>query len=58
MTRPSPARTSSRAGRSPGPGARHDPGTKVVHVYVGYLRSELGRDRISMVRGMAYVLRP
>jgi DNA-binding response OmpR family regulator len=32
-------------------------GSKVVEVYVGYLRRKLGQDRISSVRGMGYRLR-
>jgi two-component system copper resistance phosphate regulon response regulator CusR len=31
-------------------------GSKVVEVYVGYLRRKLGQDRISSVRGMGYRL--
>ncbi|HEV3477815.1 MAG TPA: response regulator transcription factor [Gaiellaceae bacterium] len=33
-----------------------DPGSNVVDVYVGYLRRKLGKDRISNVRGMGYML--
>jgi two-component system copper resistance phosphate regulon response regulator CusR len=33
-----------------------EPGSKVVEVYVGYLRRKLGQDRISSVRGMGYRL--
>jgi DNA-binding response OmpR family regulator len=32
-------------------------GSKVVEVYVGYLRRKLGQDRITSVRGMGYRLR-
>ena len=28
-----------------------------IHVYLGYLRRKLGRDRIATVRGMGYALR-
>jgi DNA-binding response OmpR family regulator len=31
-----------------------DPGSNVVHVYVGYLRKKLGKERIVNVRGMGY----
>jgi two-component system, OmpR family, copper resistance phosphate regulon response regulator CusR len=34
-----------------------EPGSKVLDVYVGYLRRKLGQDRISSVRGMGYRLR-
>ena len=34
-----------------------EPGSKVLDVYVGYLRRKLGRDRITSVRGMGYRLR-
>ena len=34
-----------------------DPGSNVVDVYVGYLRSKLGAGRIETVRGMGYRLR-
>ena len=34
-----------------------DPGSNVVDVYVGYLRSKLGASRIETVRGMGYRLR-
>jgi len=34
-----------------------DPGSNVVEVYVGYLRSKLGADSIETVRGMGYRLR-
>jgi len=34
-----------------------DPGSNVVDVYVGYLRTKLGAERIETVRGMGYRLR-
>ena len=34
-----------------------DPGSNIVDVYVGYLRSKLGAERIETVRGMGYRLR-
>jgi DNA-binding response OmpR family regulator len=34
-----------------------DPGSNVVDVYVRYLRTKLGADRIETVRGMGYRLR-
>jgi two-component system, OmpR family, copper resistance phosphate regulon response regulator CusR len=34
-----------------------DPGSNVVAVYVGYLRSKLGAERIETVRGAGYRLR-
>jgi two-component system, OmpR family, response regulator len=34
-----------------------EPGSKVLDVYVGYLRRKLGQDKISSVRGMGYRLR-
>jgi two-component system, OmpR family, copper resistance phosphate regulon response regulator CusR len=34
-----------------------EPGSKVLDVYVGYLRRKLGRDRISSVRGVGYLLK-
>lgn len=33
-----------------------DPGSNVVDVYVRYLRTKLGRDRIETIRGMGYRL--
>jgi DNA-binding response OmpR family regulator len=33
-----------------------DPGSNVVDVYGGYLRKEIGAERISAVRGMGYKL--
>lgn len=33
-----------------------DPGSNVVDVYIGYLRSKLGADRIETVRGVGYRL--
>jgi DNA-binding response OmpR family regulator len=33
-----------------------DPGSNIVDVYVGYLRRQLGRERIETVRGMGYAL--
>jgi DNA-binding response OmpR family regulator len=38
-------------------GYDYDPGTKVVEVYVGYLRRKLGADVIETVRGMGYAVR-
>lgn len=38
-------------------GYDYDPGTKVVEVYVSYLRRKLGDDAIETVRGMGYVIR-
>ena len=38
-------------------GYDYDPGTKVVEVYVSYLRRKLGDDAIETVRGMGYVVR-
>ena len=38
-------------------GYDYDPGTKIVEVYVGYLRRKLGGDVIQTVRGMGYVVR-
>jgi DNA-binding response OmpR family regulator len=38
-------------------GYDYDPGTKIVEVYVGYLRRKLGDDVIQTVRGMGYVVR-
>jgi two-component system copper resistance phosphate regulon response regulator CusR len=35
-----------------------DPGSNVVDVYVGYLRSKFGAERIVTVRGMGYRLQP
>ncbi len=34
-----------------------DPGSNIVDVYVGYLRSKLGAELIETVRGMGYRLR-
>lgn len=34
-----------------------DPGSNIVDVYVGYLRSKLGAEHIETVRGMGYRLR-
>jgi two-component system, OmpR family, copper resistance phosphate regulon response regulator CusR len=34
-----------------------EPGSKVLEVYIGYLRQKLGHDRISSVRGMGYRLK-
>jgi two-component system, OmpR family, copper resistance phosphate regulon response regulator CusR len=34
-----------------------DPGSNIVDVYVGYLRSKLGSEHIETVRGMGYRLR-
>jgi two-component system copper resistance phosphate regulon response regulator CusR len=38
-------------------GLDFDPGSNVVDVYVRYLRTKLGADRIETVRGMGYRLR-
>jgi two-component system, OmpR family, response regulator QseB len=38
-------------------GYDYDPGSNVVAVYVGYLRSKLGQDVIETVRGAGYRLR-
>jgi DNA-binding response OmpR family regulator len=38
-------------------GFHFDPGSNVVDVYVRYLRSKFGADRIETVRGMGYRLR-
>ena len=38
-------------------GYDYDPGTKVVEVYIGYLRRKLGGTAIETVRGMGYVVR-
>ena len=38
-------------------GYDYDPGTKIVEVYIGYLRRKLGPDNIETVRGMGYVVR-
>ena len=38
-------------------GYDYDPGTKVVEVYIGYLRRKLGDNAIETVRGMGYVVR-
>ncbi len=38
-------------------GYHHDPDTKVVEVYVGYLRRKLGNGVIETVRGFGYVVR-
>jgi DNA-binding response OmpR family regulator len=38
-------------------GYDYDPGTKVVEVYIGYLRRKLGDGVIQTVRGMGYVVR-
>jgi DNA-binding response OmpR family regulator len=38
-------------------GYDYDPGSNVVAVYVGYLRSKLGADTIETVRGAGYRLR-
>jgi two-component system response regulator QseB len=38
-------------------GYDYDPGTKVVEVYVSYLRRKLGDQVIETVRGMGYVVR-
>ena len=38
-------------------GYDYDPGTKIVEVYIGYLRRKLGPDTIETVRGMGYVVR-
>ena len=35
-------------------GLRHDPGTNIVDVYVGYLRRKLGEERIETVRHAGY----
>jgi DNA-binding response OmpR family regulator len=37
-------------------GYDRDPGSKVVDVYVGYLRRKLGEDAITTIRGMGYRL--
>jgi DNA-binding response OmpR family regulator len=33
-----------------------DPGSNVVDVYIGYLRRNVGRDRILAVRRMGYAI--
>jgi DNA-binding response OmpR family regulator len=38
-------------------GYDQDPETKVVEVYIGYLRRKLGNDAIETVRGLGYVMR-
>lgn len=38
-------------------GYDYDPGTKVVEVYIGYLRRKLGGEAIETVRGVGYVVR-
>ena len=37
-------------------GIDFDPGSNVVDVYVSYLRSKIGRERLETVRGMGYRL--
>ena len=37
-------------------GLDFDPGSNVVEVYVSYLRTKLGKDRVETVRGMGYRL--
>ena len=37
-------------------GYDYDPGSNVVDVYIGYLRSKLAPDSIETVRGMGYRL--
>ena len=39
-------------------GHDYDAGSKILDVYVGYLRRKLGPDRLETVAGMGYRLRP
>ena len=37
-------------------GLDFDPGSNVVEVYISYLRTKLGKNRVETVRGMGYRL--